>query len=83
MMFRVGEEDRENDRQNSREVLAHKIDDILVVPVVERPFCHLEVLAVDTSCQLAEKWPHDFAEFVGVNNIQYLLHLAEEHNLFR
>lgn len=83
MMLRVGKEDRKDDRQNGRKILAHKIDDILVVPVIECPFRHLEVLAVDTPCQLVEKWGHNLAEFIGIDDIQHLLHLAEEHNLFR
>lgn len=48
MVFRVGEKDGEDDGQNGREIFAHEIDDILVVPVIECPFSHLEVLAIDT-----------------------------------
>lgn len=82
MMFRVGKEDGEDNRQNRREVLAHKIDDILVIPVIKCSFCHLEVLAIDAPCHLVEKRGHNLAEFVGVDNIQYFLHLAQEHDLF-
>ena len=83
MMFRVGKENGEDDRQNGGKVLAHKVDDVLVIPVIKCSFCHLEMLAVDAPCQLVEKWGHNLAEFIGVDDIQHLLHLAEEHDLFR
>ena len=41
------------------------------------------MLAVDAPCQLVEERGHDLAEFHGVDDIQHLLHLAEEHDLFR
>lgn len=81
-MFRIGEEDGENDGQNGREIFAHEVDDVFVVPVIERSFCNLEVLAIDAPCQLVEKRAHNFAEFVGIDDVQYLLHLAKEHDLF-
>ena len=30
-----------------------------------------------------EKWAHNLAEFVGIDDVEYFLHLAEEHNLLR
>jgi hypothetical protein len=75
-------------------MLAHQIDNILVVPVIQRTLCdlivsfmssrgqltNLEMLTVDTPRQLLEERLHNFRKFRSVDNIHNLLDLIEEHD---
>lgn len=54
MGFRVVVQGREYNREDDCEVVAHQVDDVFVVPVEQGSFGNLEVLAVDTPCQLLE-----------------------------
>lgn len=51
------------------------------IPVVERSFGNLEVLAVDALCQLLEQRHHDSLELYWVYHIEYLFDLVEVHDL--
>lgn len=81
MRSRVCVKSRENDRKDYREIIAHEIDDILVVPIQQRPLRNLEVLAVDTSGKLLEQVHLDLLEFSRVYDIKHFFHLAQEHDL--
>lgn len=74
---------REDDWEDSGDVVAHEIDNVLVVPVVERSLGNLEVLRVDASGELLEERNLDLLELDGLDDVENLLDLIEKHDLLR
>uniref|UniRef100_A0A1I8ILM0 Cyclic nucleotide-binding domain-containing protein n=1 Tax=Macrostomum lignano TaxID=282301 RepID=A0A1I8ILM0_9PLAT len=72
---------REHDRHGQGGIVGHQGQDVLIVPVVQRPFSHLEVRRAHAPGQLAEQRPGDLAEFDRVNNVENLFELGQEHHL--
>jgi hypothetical protein len=81
--FRVSIQSWEHDREDSRKVVAHEVDNVFVIPVQERPFCDLEVLTVDAPCELLEQGDLNLLELDGIRNVQNLLDLIQEHDFLR
>lgn len=44
---------------------------------------YLEVWGADALAQLAEEWVDDLLELIRLDDVQDLLHLAEEHHLLQ
>lgn len=80
--FRVVIQRREDNGKDNREVITHKVNNILVVPVKKSPLCYLEMLAVDTPRELLEQRDLDLLEFDGIGDVQHFFHLVQKHNLF-
>lgn len=96
---RVDVERGEDDREYDVDVLADEVDDVLVVPVVQRSLgdlksgeltavhtgnssgTHLEVLATHAPRELGEERLHDLLEFGGLDDVEDLFNLVEEHDL--
>ena len=78
--FRVSIQGRENDRKYDGEIVAHQIDDIVVVPVQKRTFSDLEMLAVDAACKLLEEGYLYFLKLYGICDVEYFFDLVEEHD---
>lgn len=71
------------DRQYHLYVIAHQRDNVLVVPVVERPFGHLKVRRGDALGQLPKQRHHHFLKFGWFDHVQNLFQLVEIHHFFR
>jgi hypothetical protein len=74
-------ERREDDGEDDGDVVSHEVDDILVVPIVQRTLCDLEVLRVDAPGELLEERDLDLLELDGLDDVEDLLHLVEKHDL--
>lgn len=82
MTLRVPVQAGEHQRNDLHRVLRHQRHHVLVVPVIQRPFGHLEMRRTNAFGELPEERHHHFLEFGRLDNVQYLLELVEEHHLF-
>lgn len=81
--LRVVVERGEHDGQDDRRVLGDQRHDVVVVPVVKSTFGDLKVGRADAFGDLCEERDHHFLEFGGLDDVEDLLQLVEEHHFFR
>lgn len=82
MALRVPVEAGKHQRNDLHRILRYQRHHVLVVPVIQRPFGHLEMRRTDTFGELSEERHHHLLEFRRLDHVQYLLELIEEHHLF-
>lgn len=73
----------EHDGQNDGRVLGDERHDVVIVPVVKSTFGDLKVGRADAFGDLCEERDHHFLEFSGLNDVEDLFQLVEEHHFFR
>lgn len=66
--------------QDHANIIAHQIDNILIVPVIESALGNLEVLAIDTAGELTEQRLLDLDKLAGVNDVENFFDLVKEHD---
>ncbi len=80
MRFGVLVQRREDDGEDDLDVVADEVDNVLVVPKVERTLCDLEVLAVDAALELLEEGHFDLDKLGRLDDVEDLFDLVEEHD---
>ena len=71
----------EHNWQNNGDIITEETEDVLIVPVVKRSLCHLEVRTGNTLGQLPKQGNHDFGEFSWLYHVQDFFKFIEEHYL--
>lgn len=74
---------REHYRQNHCGVLGDKRHNVVVVPVVQGAFGHLEVRWADAFGDLSKERHHHFLELGWLYDVENFFQLVQEHDFFR
>ena len=69
-------EGRKDYRKNDGKVITHQIYHVFIVPVQECTLSNLEMLAIDTPCQLHEQSHLDLPEFLWVCHVKDFFNLV-------
>ena len=80
MGFRTVIQRIKHDGKDDVDIVTHKVDNVLVVPVVERALSNLEMLATHTSLQLLEQWHLYLGKLTRLNDIKHFFDFVKEHD---
>jgi hypothetical protein len=71
-----------HDRENDLDVVTDQVTEILIIPEVKSTFSNLEMRAGDGFGQLMKERLLDLRKLCRVHNLEDILHLVQEHDLF-